>query len=79
MTDCRWRQTLESSSTPPGVLHPGQRVVIADVRDHLLVAHVVGACREQAALFLGEDLGVEVPGNRKLGIGPLQLSRTREV
>ncbi len=62
-----------------GVVHPPERLPVADVRHHQLVAHVVRAGLEQEALFSLEDLRVEVPGNRQVAAGRLQFSKRGNV
>ncbi len=75
-------EELDAAGVPHqhlGVVHPGERVVIAHLRHHQLVADVVRPRAEQARLLLGEHAGVEVPRYRELAGGRLQLARVEQV
>jgi hypothetical protein len=60
------------------VARPGQRVIVADLRHHQLVADVIRAGVEQVFLFQLENLGIEVPGHRKVTRGRLDLPQGPE-
>ena len=58
----RLRTSIQASS-----VH-AQRVVVAGLGHHQLVADIIRAGVEQELLFEREDLGVEIPRHRQLGL-----------
>jgi hypothetical protein len=48
------------------VVHPGERVIVARIRHHQLMADVTGAVGEKQLLLQREDLRIEIPGYGKL-------------
>ena len=46
-----------------GVIHPGQRVEIAEIRRHDFVTDIPRSIVEQQALLEFEELAVEIPGH----------------
>src|SRR5581483_1576836 len=61
------------------VIHPGERVVIADIRDHQLVADIVRAGIEKQLLLQLEDARIEVPGDWQLAARGAQLAQAGNI
>ena len=58
---------------------PAERMVVADLGDHQLVADVVRAGVEQEPFLELEDGGIEVPGRRQVATRRLDLAQARNV
>jgi hypothetical protein len=62
-----------------GVTPPPEHVIVPDVGDHELMAHVARAIFEKHALFDLVDLRIEVPVNGKFGDGAAEAGDVGQV
>jgi len=73
------RHAAVVSHQDPGVVHPLERVIVARLGHHALVADVLGAGFEEQPFLPLEHRGVEIPGHRQLAAGGPDAGEAGEV